>query len=646
MTRRLPARDLALVAVLAALIAVLGLPGTFNPFGLAVPITAQTLGVMLAGLLLGARLGALAVLVFLALVAAGLPLLAGGRGGLAVFATPSAGYLLGWVAGAFVAGLLAGRFAGPGAERLRLVTLLVAAVVGGVAVVYAFGIPVLAWRAHLPLGKALATSWIFLPGDLAKAVRRRRRRGRGRARVPPARAGVPDRGDPLTAGPGGGLGRALAAREAGEPALHTGARQLTVAELLALADAAAAGSATGPALATRAGTRPPPCRGWRAPSAPGGRRSSSRRARSWALSPTSPPPSPAPRARPAPITAACWPCRPRARPRRPAGCSAPSGPGTPRSSPSPSWRAPDRTTSHGRRARRVDPHAVGAVARALHGRAGTRDRPVAGGPGGPGAGRRARPRHRAARRARGARRRPRGPRRRRPAGAADRGGGGRRAPRGPARAGRRRGACGSSSTTGRPSSRSSRPTPTARGCAPFPAIEVRVREGVVEVAFAVPVPGLPLPAAASAGPWYTDDDGWAGVGDRGRLGAGGVLEIAGRGGRAVSVGGQVVLSGDVERVLGAVEGVLEVACVGVPDARLGQRAAAVVRTAGGDGEDLLRPAALRGAAAPAAGGATVALPARRRPPPHPSGQARPGPGGGAAAEQAPVRPRRGPASLT
>jgi biotin transport system substrate-specific component len=164
-TRRLPARDLALVAVLAALIAVLGLPGTFNPFGLAVPITAQTLGVMLAGLLLGARLGALAVLVFLALVAAGLPLLAGGRGGLAVFATPSAGYLLGWVAGAFVAGLLAGLRP----ERLRLVSLLVAAVVGGVAVVYAFGVPVLAWRAHLSLGKALATSWIFLPGDLAKA---------------------------------------------------------------------------------------------------------------------------------------------------------------------------------------------------------------------------------------------------------------------------------------------------------------------------------------------------------------------------------------------------------------------------------------------------------------------------------------------
>jgi biotin transport system substrate-specific component len=164
--RRLPARDLAFVAVFAALIAVLGLPGSFSPFGLSVPITAQTLGVMLAGLLLGARRGALAVLVFLVLVAAGLPLLAGGRGGLGVFAGPSAGYLVGWVAGAFVAGLLAD----VRPERLPLVSLLVAAVVGGIVVVYLVGIPVLAWRAGLPLDTAIAANWAFVPGDLAKAV--------------------------------------------------------------------------------------------------------------------------------------------------------------------------------------------------------------------------------------------------------------------------------------------------------------------------------------------------------------------------------------------------------------------------------------------------------------------------------------------
>ena len=72
-TRRLPAADLARVVVFAGIIAALGLAGRFYLFGSAVPVTLQTLGVMLAGLILGARLGALAVLVYLAIGAAGVP---------------------------------------------------------------------------------------------------------------------------------------------------------------------------------------------------------------------------------------------------------------------------------------------------------------------------------------------------------------------------------------------------------------------------------------------------------------------------------------------------------------------------------------------------------------------------------------------
>lgn len=59
----LTARDLALVAVFAALVAVLGMPGGFSFFG-TVPITAQSLGYMLAGCILGAWRGALSMLVF------------------------------------------------------------------------------------------------------------------------------------------------------------------------------------------------------------------------------------------------------------------------------------------------------------------------------------------------------------------------------------------------------------------------------------------------------------------------------------------------------------------------------------------------------------------------------------------------------
>ena len=76
---RKASHSMALVALFAALMAVMGLiPKIDLPLG--VPITLQSLGVMLAGCLLGARLGFQAIALFLLAVAAGLPLLASVRG--------------------------------------------------------------------------------------------------------------------------------------------------------------------------------------------------------------------------------------------------------------------------------------------------------------------------------------------------------------------------------------------------------------------------------------------------------------------------------------------------------------------------------------------------------------------------------------
>lgn len=164
--KRLSSRDLALVASFSALIAVLGLPGSISLFGNAVPITLQTLGVMLAGSILGWKRGALSVVVLLVLVAAGLPLLAGGRGGLAVFFGPTAGYLIGWVLGAAVIGWLVQR-------RLPDYPLWwggLANVVGGIAAIYLVGIPVLAAATSTSLWLAATSSLAFLPGDALKAV--------------------------------------------------------------------------------------------------------------------------------------------------------------------------------------------------------------------------------------------------------------------------------------------------------------------------------------------------------------------------------------------------------------------------------------------------------------------------------------------
>src|SRR5690606_10225003 len=88
---RIESRDLTQAAVFAGLLAALGLPGTLSLGPTGVPITLQTLGVMLAGSILGPRKGALAVALFTILAVAGLPILAGGRTGLVALSSPTAG---------------------------------------------------------------------------------------------------------------------------------------------------------------------------------------------------------------------------------------------------------------------------------------------------------------------------------------------------------------------------------------------------------------------------------------------------------------------------------------------------------------------------------------------------------------------------
>ena len=157
-------RSLTHIALFAALIAVLGLVPKIA-LAAGVPITAQSLGIMLCGTVLGAKRGALAVLLFLGLVALGLPLLSGGRGGLGVFAGPSVGFLIGFPIAAFVAGLVV--------ERTTLAPFWAAmcgAIFGGIGVMYAFGIPGMALMLDKTLTEASYLAMAFLPGDLVKAV--------------------------------------------------------------------------------------------------------------------------------------------------------------------------------------------------------------------------------------------------------------------------------------------------------------------------------------------------------------------------------------------------------------------------------------------------------------------------------------------
>jgi len=101
----------------------------FNP----VPVTLQVLAVILSGLVLGSRLGALSQLQYLTMGLLGMPVFAGGTFGPGAFAGPSGGYLIGFVAGAYLAGLVF--------EKLQARSHASAILAGcaGVAAIYVFG---------------------------------------------------------------------------------------------------------------------------------------------------------------------------------------------------------------------------------------------------------------------------------------------------------------------------------------------------------------------------------------------------------------------------------------------------------------------------------------------------------------------------
>jgi biotin transport system substrate-specific component len=165
-------RSLSYIALFAAVIAVFGLiPKIDLPFG--VPITLQSLGIMLVGCLLGPKRAFYTVGLFLVAVALGLPLLSGGRGGVAVFVAPSAGFLLGWLIGAVVCGVSMRQFMKrmPDAKgKGLLIAAFLSSLIGGIVVMYLFGILGLMLAAHLSATQATLAVLAFVPGDLVKCA--------------------------------------------------------------------------------------------------------------------------------------------------------------------------------------------------------------------------------------------------------------------------------------------------------------------------------------------------------------------------------------------------------------------------------------------------------------------------------------------
>lgn len=157
-------------AVLVALIAggaFISIPIPVSP----VPIVLQNMFVVLAGLVLTPAWAGLAVLTYVLIGAAGLPVFAGATGGLAHLAGPTGGFLIGFPLSAAAASLVLGRSAVDGSFGSLPKWRLPAALVVGFAIVYAIGVPWLAAVADLTLPEAVAAGFLpFVPGDVLKGI--------------------------------------------------------------------------------------------------------------------------------------------------------------------------------------------------------------------------------------------------------------------------------------------------------------------------------------------------------------------------------------------------------------------------------------------------------------------------------------------
>jgi biotin transport system substrate-specific component len=128
-----------------------------------VPITLQTLFTGLAGVLLGGYAGALSQIIYVILGVIGLPVFAGGQAGLGTLLGPAGGYLIGFIAAAYIIGKIV-----ESRQEAGLAWIVLSLIIGDL-VIYTFGTVQLSLLAHLSINKALLVGVVpFLIGDLIK----------------------------------------------------------------------------------------------------------------------------------------------------------------------------------------------------------------------------------------------------------------------------------------------------------------------------------------------------------------------------------------------------------------------------------------------------------------------------------------------
>lgn len=161
MTKRTELIDFIYAALFAALTGVLGfisIPLPFSP----VPVSGQSLGIMLAGSILTVRQAVFSVLTFILIGAAGVPIFSGFTGGVGVLVGPRGGYYIGFLIGAAFIAWLRG-------QNNNVWRLALTNVIGGIIIVYALGVLWLSFVTGMGWQKAIMAGALpFIPGDLFK----------------------------------------------------------------------------------------------------------------------------------------------------------------------------------------------------------------------------------------------------------------------------------------------------------------------------------------------------------------------------------------------------------------------------------------------------------------------------------------------
>jgi biotin transport system substrate-specific component len=161
-----PARDIALIAAFAALISASAYVGAIPVGSAGVPITLQTLTVMLAGCILGPLRGFSAVTLYLALGAVGLPVFAEHSSGIGVFTGISGGYLLSFPIAALLGGFLVKYVARD--RRTRAIVVFFCSLAASVLVIHTMGIAGMKLYADVSWREAASWDMPFWIGDLVK----------------------------------------------------------------------------------------------------------------------------------------------------------------------------------------------------------------------------------------------------------------------------------------------------------------------------------------------------------------------------------------------------------------------------------------------------------------------------------------------